>query len=197
MIEYLIIASAVATLLSTSAYIRSMFKGIAKPNRITWLMWAVAPLIAFAAAKSAGVGWAAVPVLIAGLSPFLVLMASFLTKKAYWKLSAIDYACGVLSALALSLWWATRDPSLAIIFAILSDGLATAPTFMKAWRFPQTESIWPYATGVFGSLVSLIAVTTWVFSGYGFPAYLLVANALVIVAITRKRAISVNFLLIF
>ena len=146
MIEYLILAVVIVTLLSALAYIRAMFKGNVKPNRISWLMWAIAPLIAAAASMSSGVGWVVVPVLMSGVSPLMIFMSSFLTAKAYWKLSAFDYICGLLSGLALTLWYVTSEPNVAIAFAIASDALATVPTFTKAWRHPETESVWPFLT---------------------------------------------------
>jgi len=187
MIEYLIIAVVIVTLLSVFFYIRSMFKGSTQPNRISWLMWAIAPFIAAAAAKSSGVGWAVVPVFMSGVSPFLIFVASFLSKKAYWKLSMFDYVCGALSGLALVFWYMTSDPNVAIVFAIASDALATVPTLMKAWRHPETETVWPFITGVFGASSSLAAATLWSFSEYAFPAYLLVANAMVLIAIYNKK----------
>jgi hypothetical protein len=189
MFEYLVFVAAAATLMAAFVYIRSMFRGGAKPNRITWLMWAVAPFIATAAALSSGVGWSVLPVFMAGFSPFLIFTASFLTKKAYWKLSKFDYVCGALSALALLLWYVTNDPSVAIVFAISSDGIATVPTLAKAWRHPETESVWPFITGVFGALSSLAAATLWTFSEYAFPAYLLIANAMVLAAIYSKKMV--------
>jgi hypothetical protein len=186
MIEYLVIAAAIATLLAAFAYIRSMFKGGAKPNRISWLMWAIAPFIATAAARSNGVGWAVLPVFMAGFSPFLIFTASFLTKKAYWKLSNFDYVCGALSGTALVLWYLTKDPNVAIILAIASDGLATIPTLTKALQRPETESIWPFVTGIFGALSSLAAATLWAFSEYAFPAYLLIVNVMVLLAVYKK-----------
>lgn len=187
MFEYLVFAAAAATLIAAFVYIRSMFRGGAKPNRISWLMWAIAPFIATAAAVSDGVGISVLPVFMAGFSPFLIFTASFLTKKAYWKLSKFDYVCGILSALALLLWYATKNPNVAIVFAIASDGLATIPTLTKAWKYPETESVWPFITGMFGASSSLAAATLWTFSEYAFPAYLLMANFMVLAAIYSKK----------
>lgn len=186
-IEYLVLVAALASLLAAFVYIRSMFKGGAKPNRISWLMWAIAPFIATAAARSSGVGWAVLPVFMAGFSPFLIFTASFLTKKAYWKLSAFDYVCGVLSGMALVLWYLTKDPNIAIVFAIGSDGLATIPTLTKAWRQPETESIWPFVMGIFGASSSLVVATLWTFSEYAFPIYLIIANILVLLAVYKQK----------
>jgi hypothetical protein len=51
------------------------------------------------------------PVFMAGFSPLLIFIASFLIKKAHWKPSTFDYACGALSSLALILCYLTKDPS--------------------------------------------------------------------------------------
>jgi hypothetical protein len=187
MLEYLVLVAAAASLTAAMVYIRSMFKYNTKPNKVTWLMWAVAPLIATAAEVSNGVGWAALPVFMSGFCPLLIFSSSFFTKKAQWKLTKIDYLCGALSALALLLWYVTENPNVAIIFAISSDALAAAPTIKKAWGNPETESIWPYLIGIFSPLTSFAAASIWSFGEVAFPAYLVVINVLVVLAIYNKK----------
>ena len=190
MLEFLVIVAAVASILAAGVYIRSMFTGRTKPNRVTWLMWAIAPLIATAAALSNGVGWAVLPVFMAGFSPLLIFTASFFAKKAYWKLSTFDYVCGALSVLALVMWWLTKDPNVAIVFAIASDALASIPTLTKAWTNPETESVWPFIVGVFGAASSLVVATLWTFSEYAFPSYLIIVNILILLALYNRQLIS-------
>jgi hypothetical protein len=190
MLAYLVFVAAFATLLATYAYIRSMFKGEAKPNRVSWLMWSIAPFIATAAAVSNRVGWAALPVFMSGFSPFLIFTASFVTKKASWKLSSFDYVCGLLSGLALVLWYVTKDPNVAIAFAIASDALAAIPTLTKAWNHPETESAWPFIVGVFNASTSFAAATMWTFSEYAFPAYLIVINIMLLTSVYNKKLAS-------
>jgi hypothetical protein len=187
MFENLVFVAAFATLLATFVYVRSMFKGGAKPNRVSWLMWAIAPFIATAAATSNGVGWAALPVFMSGLSPLLIFAASFVSKKAHWALASFDYVCGLLSGLALVLWYVTKDPNVAIAFAIASDGLASIPTLRKAWKHPETESGWPFIVGIFNASTSFSALTIWAFSAYAFPAYLIVINILLFFAVYKKN----------
>jgi len=187
MLVYLVFVAAFATLVATYVYIHSMFKGVGKPNRVSWLMWSIAPLIATAAAISNGVGWAVLPVFMSGVSPFLIFTASFVTKKAYWKLASFDYVCGVLSGLALVLWYVTKDPNVAIAFAIASDGLASIPTLTKAWNHPETESAWPFTVGVFNALTSFGAATMWTFSEYAFPLYLIAINVMLSFSVYNKK----------
>lgn len=187
MLEYLVFVAALATLLATFDYVRSMFRGGAKPNRISWLMWSIAPFIAAAAELSNGVGWSALPVFMSGLSPFLIFSASLVLKNAHWRLASFDYLCGVLSALALVLWFVTKDPNVAIIFAIASDALASIPTLNKAWNHPETEIAWPFLVGVFNAATSFSAIIIWTFSAYAFPAYLIVINFLLFISLYGKK----------
>ncbi|XHH09956.1 MAG: hypothetical protein ACFCUE_04825 [Candidatus Bathyarchaeia archaeon] len=187
MLEYLVFVAAFASLAAAAAYIRSMFKGNTMPNRVTWLMWSIAPLIATAAAVSTGVTLAVLPVFMAGFSPLLIFIASFFTRKAYWKLTKVDYLCGVLSGLALVLWYVTQEPNLAIVLAIISDAFAAFPTLIKAWENPQTESVWPYLVGIFGPLTSFAAATVWGFSELAFPVYLIAVNCLLVSALYHKK----------
>jgi len=186
MLEFLVFVAAFASLLAALFYMNSMLKGQTKPNRITWLMWSIAPFIATTASVSNGVGLAVVPVFMSGFSPFLIFAASFFSKKSYWKLSSLDYLCGVLSGLAVALWYVTKDPNLAIFFAIVSDAIAALPTLIKGWRNPETESVWPFIVGVFSPLTSFFVTSTWGFSELAFPAYLISINVLLVFAITRR-----------
>ncbi len=187
MLQYLVIVAAAISLSAALVYIRSMFKGNTKPNRVTWLMWSIAPLIAAAAEISNGVNWAVLPVFMSGFCPLLIFIASFFTRKGYWKLSKIDYICGVLSGLALLLWYLTKEPNLAITMAIASDAFAGLPTVIKAWSNPETESVWPYLTGIFAPMTSFAAAVSWSFSEIAFPAYLVMINLLMVLTMYRKK----------
>ncbi len=56
MLQYLVFVGAAVSTLAAAAYIRDTLAGRTKPNRITWLMWSIAPLIAFSAGLAAEVG---------------------------------------------------------------------------------------------------------------------------------------------
>ena len=187
MLEYLVFVAAFASLAAAAAYIRSMFKGDTMPNRVTWLMWAIAPLIATAASVSSGVNWAVIPVFMSGFCPLLIFLASFFTRKAYWKPSKLDYLCGGLSGLAIVLWYITQEPNLAITLAIGSDAFAAVPTLIKAWENPKTESVWPYLIGIFSPLTSFAAATVWSFNELAFPMYLIVMNTVLVVSVNNKK----------
>jgi hypothetical protein len=64
MLQYIVLLGAVVFMFGIFFYIKATLRGETKPNKVTWLMWAIAPLIASAAAFSDGVRWAVLPVFI-------------------------------------------------------------------------------------------------------------------------------------
>lgn len=192
-LQYLVFVGAAAQLVGVLSYIKETLRGSTKPNKVTWLMWSVAPIIATFAAISGGVGWAVLPVFMAGFGPLLVFIASFINKNSYWKLEKFDYLCGFCSVLALVLWGITKEPVIAIIFAIASDGFAAIPTLVKAWKYPETESTGPYTTGLFSALTSFAAIKTWNFSSLAFPIYLVAVCTLLIVFVYHRKIFKKEF----
>jgi len=190
--QYLVFLGAAANFLGGFSYIRDTLRGTTKPNRVTWLMWFIISTIATAAALKQGVGWAVVPVFISGFIPLLIFLASFINKNAYWRLGVFDYACGLLSALALILWAMTKEPNLAIIFAITGDIMASTPTLVKSWRSPETESGLTYAAGIFNALTSFAAMKMWVFSEMAFPIYLIIMDLLLVSLVWRRKIFRVK-----
>jgi hypothetical protein len=185
--QYIVLFGAVIVLIGTFSYIKETIKGNVKPNRISWLLWSIAPMIATGAAISTGVTWAVLPVFMSGFAPFLVFIASFVNKNSYWKLQDNDYLCGFLSIIALIVWGFAKEPNIAIILAIISDGLAAAPTLIKIWKYPKTENVNAYAAGLFSALTSFFAVKIWNFPSYAFPTYLIVLNICFVISYYRGK----------
>jgi hypothetical protein len=186
-LQYLVFVGAAAQLVGIFSYIKATLRGQTKPNKVTWLMWSIAPIIAVSAAFSDGVRWAVLPTFMAGFGPLLVFITSFINKNSYWKLERFDYLCGFFSALALILWAITKEANVAIVFAILSDGSAAIPTLIKSWRHPETESVGPYIAGLFSALTSFTAIKTWNFASLAFPTYLVLVCILLSSFVYRRK----------
>lgn len=173
-----IILGALLDLIGGAKYALSTLKGETQPNRVSWLMWAAAPLIAFAAEVSQGVGLLALMTFFVGFVPVMVLAASFANRRAYWKLTIFDVACGAFSALALVLWWVTRTANIAIVFSVLADLFASVPTVVKSYRFPKTEHPSAYAVGVAFAGITLLTIKQWNVATAAFPIYIFLINSL-------------------
>ncbi len=185
--EYLVYLGVAAGFWGTAAYMRDTLRGATKPNRVTYIIWAVNPLIAAFVSFAAGAGLAALPVFATGLGPFAIFLASFANKKSCWKLSAFDYFCGICSVAAIYVWLAASGSVLPISLAIVSDGFAVLPTLIKSWKYPETETGIAYVLGFFCALTSFAAIKTWDFSSCAFPVYLAVANVFLVLAVYRGK----------
>lgn len=186
--QYVVVLWAVVNLTWVFFYIKSTIKGDTKPNRVTWLMRSIAPLIASVAAFSDWVRRAVLPVFMSGFAPLLVFISSFFNKKSYRKLWKFDYICGFFSLLALILWYITKNPMIAIVFAIISDWSAALPTIIKSLKDPKSESAIAFITWFFNAFTSFFAIKSFWFSEIAFPLYLCVLNILLITIILRWKS---------
>jgi hypothetical protein len=184
--HWLVLLSAAVGLTGTFAYVRDMFRGQTRPNLITWGLWAFAPLVATGAALGSHAdGWATVRIFMAGFGPLIIFFTAFLVPQSYWKLSPFDYICGSLSLIALGAWLLADAPLIAILLSALADLFATIPTLVKAWRFPQTETMYTYLVGLFTASIVLPAIPVWNIENAAFQLYLLVANTALFVVVLR------------
>lgn len=184
----LVIISAFISLFGSYAYIKDTLKGKTKPNRVTWSMWALAPLIGTAAAISAGADiWGTVRIFLAGFIPLLVFIASFFNPNSFWKITPFDMACGALSLIALIFWLGVNAPVMAILLSAIGDGFAALPTIVKAWKYPETETGITFAMGLLSVLLVVPSIPVWNIENSAFQIYLIVVNVILVVAVYRKR----------
>jgi len=181
-----VILGAIIVLFGGLSYLKDTVKGKVKPNRVSFFMWSLAPLIAFIAEIKQGVGIQSLMTFMTGFIPLLIFVASFTNKKSQWKLSRFDLLCGLLSLIGLFLWYITKIGNVAIIFAILADGLAALPTLTKSYYFPETESGWPYITSSISAVITLLTIDNWNFTNVGFPLYILVITLILFSLIQFK-----------
>src|SRR5260221_11192052 len=142
------------------SYLIDTLKGKVKPNKVSYLLWTLAPSIILAAQIQEGVGIQVLMTLSFVLIPLLIFIAFFLNKKAKWKVTKFDLFCGSFSVLGLILWYITKQGNVAIIFSLLADGFAALPTLIKSYHHPETESGWPYLMGTINSIITLLTITT-------------------------------------
>jgi len=181
-----VLVGAFISSLGALSYLIDTVKGKVKPNRVSFLMWSFAPLIAFAAEIKEGVGLSSVMTFSTGLFPLLIFISSFVNKKAEWKITKFDLVCGAISILGLILWQITKVGNLAILFSIIADGAASLPTIKKAYEHPETESAWPWMTTVVGVLLTLLTLNTWNFANSGFIVYIFIVNVIIYSCIQFK-----------
>ena len=188
--ENFVFVSVLLNTLGVTGYFVATLRGRSKPNRVTWLLWALAPLIGFFAQLGEGVGIQALLTFAVGFGPLMVFAASFANRETAWRFTRLDVICGSLSIVGLVLWAITREGLIAIALTIAADGLAALPTFIKAARFPDTEHPWAFWMGATGALLTVMTLDSWSFDTSGFPIYLVLMNTSLAGVITFGSAAS-------
>jgi hypothetical protein len=186
--HFLVLCSIALTLIAARAYIQETLQGKTKPNRVTWLLWAIIPMISTVAALQAHANvWATLRIFLAGFLPLIVFLASFVNKQSFWKVTLFDGICGAFSILTIAVWIALDSPRMAILLSVIADGIALLPTLIKAWKRPDTETGRFYVINLIALFFIVPSIPVWNIENSAFQIYLFVANIVLIVAIYRKK----------
>jgi len=168
-------------------YVKSIVYGNTKPNLISWSIWSLAPFIGTFLALKAGGGFSVSGIFLAGFGPLLVIIFSLFKKNAFWKIETFDLICGGFSIAALVAYIITNSLGISIFFAVLSDFLAYIPTFIKTWKYPETENSSTFIGGIINNILSLSIIKNWIFTIYLFPIHIVLSNLVVVYLIYRKK----------
>jgi hypothetical protein len=183
--EFVYLGCAIA-LLGSASYVIDTARGRIQPNRVTYVMWSLAPLVTFTVQVREGIGIQTLWMLALALCPLSILVASFIGKGSAWSLTAFDLVCGALSFAGFLLYLATSVATLAVTFSVAADGLAALPTIRKAFLRPETESAWPYLTTAASAVLTLLTLSSLSFVNSAFSFYLLTV-CLIIFALVKFR----------
>ena len=168
-------------------YFKNMFYGSTKPNLVSWFLWMLGPFLGTFFQIKAGAGLSALPVFLAGFGPLVVIVVSIFKKDSLWKITSFDIFCGILSLIALVIYALTHNLGVSIVFAIFSDLFAFIPTYIKGWKFPESENIGVYIPGIINNALGLLIIKNWIFTIYSFSIYLISANVIFILILYRKK----------
>lgn len=182
-----VFVSAALGLTGSVRYAFATVKGAARPNLVTWSLWAAAPLIAFFAQLDSGVGLPAVLTLAAGLGPVVVVVSGLASRRHLARLGVFDVACATAAILALVVWLGLGRAPLAVLVAIGADAAAALPTIRKAWREPGSENLLFYVLVGVGATITLLTISSWEPSSWAFAAYMLALCALVVAIVASRR----------
>ncbi|OGN28092.1 MAG: hypothetical protein A3A33_04100 [Candidatus Yanofskybacteria bacterium RIFCSPLOWO2_01_FULL_49_25] len=186
--HWLVILSACITVVGSSIYIRDTLRGTTKPNRVTWSMWALAPILGTVVALSAHADpWATSRTFLAGFLPLVVFIVSFFNPRAYWKLTFFDLACGFISLIAIILWLTINSSGAALLLLVIADAFACIPTIRKAWHHPETETGTVWLIGIVAVLLVFPSIPVWNIENSAFQIYILIANITLAFSALRKQ----------
>ena len=153
---------------------------------MSWSLWALAPLISLGAAFDADADvWASIRVLIGGVVPGVIFLASFINKNSYWRLGRFDWFCGGLSLAALVFWQLADSPLVAVLLATTKYA-GFCPDLCESGNYPETESRLIFITSFLSAILIIPAIPVWTIANSAFQIGLMATTAAMLVAIYRK-----------
>ena len=170
-------------------YLYDIVWGQTRPHRVTWAVWTCIGVLGFGVTDSAGAGPGAYVAGVYTVAYIVTFLLSMTRKYGKPGVRPSDIALGVVALAGVGLWrFGGLGDTPAAALAIVCDAAAVWPTLREAWLQPHSESLPTWSADVVGSALGVAAVTNASFAANAYPAYLLVANALVLAALLGGRS---------
>jgi hypothetical protein len=188
------VAGKLAGIISLAAYapyILSILRKETKPNRASWIIWAVVSTIIALSYREAGASYAFLAPVGYVVGSTIVFILSIKYGVGGW--TPFDRKCLIGAATSLVLWKIFDSPMSALLINLLINLLGTLPTARKAWYQPQTESKVAWSLFFLGSIVNLFAVENWTLSMAVYPVSMIFLIGIVTVPVLwtkRPRAMG-------
>ena len=166
---------------ATVPYILSIIRGETRPNVVSWSLWTIIVLVTAVAQISAGASW---PLMLLIGSTVANLAVVFLCSIGYGysEFKNVDKICLFLALAAIVFWWITSNPVIAILLAVIADGIAYIPTYAKTYQEPKSEPFFYWGVLVCADILAVFSSTIFNAANVLFPISYGILNTLVLVA---------------
>jgi hypothetical protein len=167
-------------------YVRDTLRGVTSPNRVTWSLWGLEGVLAFAVELQQHVGLASLMTLMLGLMPIAVVLASFKNPHGVWRIGVFDVTCGAIALVGLSFWGFVHEPTVALVAFVGADQVAGWPTVRKSWRAPSSESAGVFLLGCTNCAITVLTLHSITTAGALFPGCVFVTDLVMSILILTR-----------
>jgi hypothetical protein len=179
-LQFIGVASGVLAAVAYVPYVRDIFKGDAKPERVSWFIWVVLACIAFFSQLAEG---AHSSLWFTGLDSVGAVVIFLL---------ALRYGAGgftrrdkiglLTAGIGLLLWYVTRHAAIALLLTIIVDASGAWLTVAKTYKNPRTETYAMWAMVALAGVLAMISVGGMNPALLVYPFYIFLANIAVVFA---------------
>lgn len=183
-----IIISSVLALISPIVYTKAILQGDARPHRTTRLVLLIITTLTTASLFAQGNHVAIWLAGVSALQSLIIFIVSLKHGMGGW--SKVDISCLLIALLGISLWQITKNPVIALYFAIGADITGMIPAIIKTYRQPETE-IWTFfILDTFAGGFSLLALTNWTIQEFSYPFYIMIINFFMVLLILKPKILK-------
>lgn len=180
------------TFLAFYPYLRSILRGTTRPHVFSWVIWACTTLVVFLAQHQAGGGAGAWPIGVSGAITALIAVLAFL-KRSDVTVTRTDWWFFSAALSSLPLWYATSDPTWAVVVLTLVDLLGFGPTVRKSYAAPHSESLAFFGLFAARNAIAVAALERYSVATVLFPGVIAMACVLLMLLIVyRRRSLAAN-----
>ncbi|MEY6431243.1 hypothetical protein ABC977_02345 [Thioalkalicoccus limnaeus] len=184
--EFLSAVAITLTFVAFYPYLRGILQGQVKPHVFSWVIWGSTTLVVFLAQLQAGGGAGAWPIGVSGAITLLIAVLAYF-RRADLRITRADWFFLIAATSSLPLWYATSDPTWAVVVLTLVDLLGFGPTVRKVYAAPHSESL-----AFFGLLAARNGLVVMALESYSvatvlFPAAISAACLLLVCLILYRR----------
>lgn len=173
--------SGLLILISFAPYIRDIFLNKTKPERASWLIWAILGSISFFSQFAKGASYSLLLTGAQAVGDFFIFLLAI--KYGLGGLLKRDIVALVGAIVGLSLWYITKEAATALFIVIFIDAMGAVLTVIKSYESPTTETISSWVFTCIAGFLACIAVGSLNFILLAFPAYICLASFAVLLAI--------------
>jgi len=173
--------SGLAILMSFVPYIKDIFLGKTKPERMSWLIWAILGSIAFFSQLAKGASYSLFLVGAQAIGDLLVFILAI--KYGLGGFLKRDIFALIGSGVGLFLWYITKEAAIALFIIIFIDATGAILTVLKSYEKPSTETISSWVLTFIGGFFACIAVGSLNFILLAFPFYICLASLSILITI--------------
>ena len=187
MFKELLSAVAIAiTFVAFVPYITSILQNKTQPHAFSWIIWASVTFIIFLAQLADGGGAGAWPIGVSGLITLFVAFLAYI-KKTDHMIAKKDWVFFILAMSAIPFWYFTSNPLWAVVILTTVDLLGFAPTFRKAYSYPNEEQLIFYTLIACRNLIATVALQHYSLTTVLFPVATALACILFILMVIYRR----------
>ena len=154
---------------ASAPYIRDIVRYRVQPARSTRLMLFFLVALGLLQSHSIGSTW-----------------SLFLLVGEVGGMAKLDIICYSLLVVDVTFWLTTDNTQMALVLTITADIIATVPTIIKTYKFPNSETPLFHGLGTIAALLAILAEPQFIFVTVMFPIYLFFTNGLITCLSLRK-----------
>ena len=184
------IVAGILQLVASAPYVRDILRGSTRPQRATWTIWTTLSFVVLASQWASGATWSLA--LVIGQTAACAVIFVLAMGRGVGGVSRVELVLLGIAAIGIAGWQIADDPIIATCSVVVADLIGMALMLPKTYRSPGSETASTFAIGGVSTLFALAAIETLTPALALYPAYILVADVILVTLIVlRRRALAV------